>query len=235
MDSVVWNGVSLESSSILFQCSWLTRKKRTLKPFKSKSLSSSSGSREEECTRVRWPVRSEVLNKKRKHWRADNDDSGVVKRNPKRRRKATSDEKEQHSEDDDCTLENYISKMRRIIAKSREEEEEDWMSKSNSKRRDRRKVELEEDKEWEEELELISKIKATSRSRSRNLGCAASERSPENVTDVSRESHSRSPTSEVSDSLLKNGISNDCTSMKNTSTVTCLYISSSNPINVLLY
>ncbi|XP_018456825.1 lysine-specific demethylase JMJ29 isoform X2 [Raphanus sativus] len=79
-----------------------------------------------------------------------------------------------------------------------------------SRRKDRRQVELEEDVAWEEELHMISKIKTTNRRRRRGS------HSPEHVTRASG-SRSRSPASEVSDSLVKNGCSDDCASIKITS------------------
>lgn len=85
-----------------------------------------------------------------------------------------------------------------------------------SRRKERRQVELEEDVAWEEELHMISKIKTTNRRRRRGS------HSPEHVTRASG-SRSRSPASEVSDSLVKNGCSDDCASIKITSKVTCLY------------
>ncbi|KAJ0265790.1 Transcription factor jumonji [Hirschfeldia incana] len=83
--------------------------------------------------------------------------------------------------------------------------------RSTGRKKDRRQVELEEDVAWEEELQMISKIKATKRRRRRR-----GSHSPEHVTCVSG-SRSRSPDSEVSDSLLKTGCSDDCDGMKVTS------------------
>uniref|UniRef100_A0A1J3GFE1 Lysine-specific demethylase JMJ25 n=1 Tax=Noccaea caerulescens TaxID=107243 RepID=A0A1J3GFE1_NOCCA len=84
---------------------------------------------------------------------------------------------------------------------------------TSKKRVRRRKVKLEEvddDEDWEEEHGRKSKIKATSSRRRRS---ERGSKSPENVTDVTL-SRSHSPTSEVSDSLLK---ISDCRSMKTTS------------------
>lgn len=86
--------------------------------------------------------------------------------------------------------------------------------RSTGGKRDRRQVELEEDVAWEEEVQMISKIKATKRRR-------RGSHSPEHVTCVSG-SRSCSPASEVSHSLLHNGCSDDPESMKNTSKVTSL-------------
>lgn len=214
------SGVKLEQLS--YQYSWTTRKKRSLKPFKSKGFSSSSSSREDGETRAK------VFNRKRKHSRDDSDDSAVNK-NAKRRRKICKVEEigDEYYEDDDCILGDWV---RRNTAKRRDKRKEEvmvkiesgeylegddctvgnWFSDVSSKRKDKRQVELEEDEEWEEELRLCCTIKATSsRSRTRNL----SSNSPENVTDVSP-SRSRSPASDVSDSILKNGISNDCTTSR---------------------
>lgn len=235
------SGVKLEHHSPMtsfqfcYQYSWTTKKKRSLKPFKSKGFSSSSSSREEGGTRLR------VYSRKRNHSRADNDGS-AVKRNVKRRKTCKVEEsgdefevipksvkEEQCSEDDDCILGDWMRKRTVKRSDKRKEEVEvrlkiesgehfedddcfigNRFSEISSQRRDRRQVELEEDEEWEEQLRLIEKIKATSsRSRTRNL----SSNKPENVTDVSP-SCSRSPASDVTDSLLKNGISNDCTSIK---------------------
>lgn len=190
-----------------YQYSWTTRKKRSLKPFKSKGEDGET--------------RATVFNRKRKHSRDDSDDS-AVKTNAKRRRKICKVEEisDEYYEDDDCILGDWV---RRNTAKKRNEEvmvtiesgeyfKGDDCTVGNwfSEMRDRRQVELEEDEEWEEEVRLCSKIKATSsRSRTRYL----SSNSPENVTDVSP-SRSRSPASDVSDSILKNGISNDCTTSR---------------------
>ncbi|EFH62735.1 predicted protein [Arabidopsis lyrata subsp. lyrata] len=209
------SGVKLEQLS--YQYSWTTRKKRSLKPFKSKGFSSSSSSREDGETRAK------VFNRKRKHSRDDSDDSAVNK-NAKRRRNICKVEEigDEYYEDDDCILGDWVRRnTAKRIDKRKEEvmvtiesgeylEGDDctvgnWFSDVSSKRKDKRQVELEEDEEWEEELRLCCKIKATSsRSRTRNL----SSNSPENVTDVSP-SRSRSPASDVSDSILKNGISNE--------------------------
>ncbi|XP_006391906.2 lysine-specific demethylase JMJ25 isoform X2 [Eutrema salsugineum] len=241
MDSVVSGGVRLEhcwlmeSPLISFRYSWSTRKKRTPKPFKLKE----GGSRSR-------PVILKVFVRKRKLSRDDNDDS-AVKRNPKRRRacskvescdeveavpkEETSVKEEQVSEDDDdCILGDYIrsftmrkreDKRKEVPEVKSEIKDEECSVEANriAKRKYKRKVKVEEDMDWEEEVKLVSKIKETSRRKSRRIGCAAngrSSKSPENVTGVSR-SRSRSPTSEVSDSLLKNGSSDDCTSMTNTS------------------
>ncbi|XP_013750220.1 lysine-specific demethylase JMJ25-like isoform X3 [Brassica napus] len=82
--------------------------------------------------------------------------------------------------------------------------------RSTGRKRDRHQIELEEDVAWEEELQMISKIQATKRRRRRGS------HSPEHVTRASG-SRSRSPDSEVSDSLLKNGCSDDPESMKSSS------------------
>ncbi|CAH2048005.1 unnamed protein product [Thlaspi arvense] len=130
------------------------------------------------------------------------EDKGEEEVEVKAKMKSLSDVKVEHSKDDDCA----------IVANG--------TSEVACKRKSRRKAEPKEDMDWEEEL----KTKATpSRRRSRNLLCAAASggsKSPENVTDVSRSrsrSSSRSPTSQVSDSLLKTGSSDDCTSIKSTS------------------
>ncbi|KAG7587924.1 Zinc finger RING-type [Arabidopsis suecica] len=205
------SGDKLEHYSVMnccqlsYQYSWTTRKKRSLKPFKSKGEDGET--------------RAKVFNRKRKS------DDSVVKRNAKRRRKICKVEEigDEYYEDDDCILSDWV---RRNTAKRRDKRKEEVMVKIESgeylegddctvgnwfsEMRDRRQVELEEDEEWEEELRLCCKIKATSsRSRTRNL----SSNSPENVTDV-RPSRSRSPASDVSDSILKNGISNDCTTSR---------------------
>ncbi|KAF8075479.1 hypothetical protein N665_1091s0007 [Sinapis alba] len=88
-------------------------------------------------------------------------------------------------EDDGCTL---------LASRS--------SGRSSGRKKDRRQVELEEDLAWEEELQMISKIKATKRRR-------RGSHSPEHVTCVGG-SRSRSPDSEVSDS-------HDRESMMNTS------------------
>ncbi|CAN8245194.1 unnamed protein product [Cochlearia groenlandica] len=146
-----------------------------------------------------------------------------------------------HYEDDDCTLDNWISQWRRSNAKRREDKRKEGAEakpkmkslsevkhseydyccdaeKTASKRRNRCNVEVEDDMEWGEEVKLVSKIEAVSRRKKRSLRCAVAEicpKSPETVKDVSS-SHSRSPISEVSDSLMKNGVSSD-TSVKSTS------------------
>ncbi|KAF8109875.1 hypothetical protein N665_0090s0057 [Sinapis alba] len=101
------------------------------------------------------------------------------------------------SSEDNCTIleENWSSE--RLLTSTRKEKRKEGDQSSGritSKRKDRRQVELEEDMEWEEEVKLISKIKASSRRRRR--------RTPDNLT-VATSSHSPSPPSELSDSLLK--------------------------------
>ncbi|KAG2302661.1 hypothetical protein Bca52824_031312 [Brassica carinata] len=106
--------------------------------------------------------------------------------------KSMSVKKVEPSEDHDCTL---------LASRS--------SGRSTGRKRDRRQVELEEDVAWEEEVQMISKIKATKRRR-------RGSHSPEHVTCVSG-SLSCSPASEVSHSLLHNGCSDDRESTKNTS------------------
>lgn len=218
--------------SVSLMNSWTTKKKRTLKTVKSKNLSSCiSKEVEEEGCRKR--KRSRVSNKKQKLSRGDND--SVVKRKQKRSRKIVKVESEDEieaipisdSEDYNCTLSEWIQKLKEekrnkpkeVVVSGEYFETDDYTTGNwiSEKRRERLKAEREEDMEWEEELEMLSKIKTTSRSRTRNL-CS---NSPENVTDEGP-SCSRSPASEVSDSLLKNGIFNDCTIMKTSSKVICL-------------
>ncbi|KAG2262281.1 hypothetical protein Bca52824_069360 [Brassica carinata] len=125
-----------------------------------------------------------------------------------------SEMKVESSEDDDCTIvENWSSVSRRkdkrkgkVQSEKKSVKPHDQSSgRFSSKRKDRRQVELEEDMEWEEEVELISKIKASSRRRRR----------ADDVT-VASSSQSRSSASELSDSLLKIGTSDDSTTMDNT-------------------
>lgn len=104
--------------------------------------------------------------------------------------------------------------------------------RSTGRKRDRHQIELEEDVAWEEELQMISKIQATKRRR-------RGSHTPEHVTRASG-SRSHSPDSEVSDSLLKNGCSDDPESMKSSSKVTRLCISyfcmnQRRTINVFMY
>ncbi|KAG7658174.1 Zinc-finger domain of monoamine-oxidase A repressor R1 [Arabidopsis suecica] len=207
------SGVKLEHMNcfqLSYQYSWTTRKKRTLKPFMSKGSSPSSSSD----------------SRKRKLSRAEDSDDSAVKRNAKRRRKICK--VEEYYEDDDCILSDWVQRntAKRIDKRNKEvevmvkiESGDDctigkWFSDVSSKRKDKRQVEVDEDEEWEEEVTLCSKIKATSsRSRTRSL----SANSPENVTDVISPCRSRSPASNVSDSIQKN----DCTSSRKQSGPIC--------------
>ncbi|XP_023643797.1 lysine-specific demethylase JMJ25 isoform X2 [Capsella rubella] len=194
--------------------SWTIRKKRSLKPFKSRGFSSCRG----------------------------DSDGLVVERNMKRRIKTCkvgascdevevipkSDEKEPCPEDDDCTLGDW---MRRKILERGDKRKENVVEvrhKINSgkhfddddctvanrlnsrKKRGRRQVELEEEEEWEEQLHLCELMRAISSSRRTHNLCSIGQ---ENVIVVGP-SHSRSPISDVSDPLLKNGVSFDFTNMK---------------------
>ncbi|KAL1221264.1 Lysine-specific demethylase JMJ29 [Cardamine amara subsp. amara] len=212
--------VDMESCSLK---PWASKKKRSLKRVKSLSSDSIKEVEEEGCGKRK---RSRVSNKKMKLSRADSD--SVVKRNQKRRRKMVRVESEDErevvhkadSEDSDCTLSEWIQRLKRKKRdkgkiKSGEYFEVDDCTTGNwisDQRRERLKAEHEEDLEWEDELEWITKLKKTSRSRTRNL-CS---NIPEHVTEDGPSS-SQSPTSEVSDSLVKTGTSNDSTSVKTTS------------------
>ncbi|XP_010430276.1 PREDICTED: lysine-specific demethylase JMJ25-like isoform X2 [Camelina sativa] len=199
--------VSIEES-ILMSGSWIVRKKRSLKPFQSRGLFSGRSSGKEVVV-----VEEEQSGRSLR----------VYSRKQKKRKTSKVEEQCSEDDDDDCRLGEW---MRRRSVKRKEvrpkvesgerfEDDDCRVSKRRSvvsrKKRDRRQVEIEEDEAWEEEVMLCVKIKSTSsRSRTRNLVS----NSTENVADVSTSS-SRSPASDVSDPLLKNGISNnDCTSVR---------------------
>ncbi|KAJ0258020.1 Transcription factor jumonji [Hirschfeldia incana] len=211
----------IESSPTYFQYSWSTKKKR----------GSFSRRGDEVCTRSKHVI-SRVYCRKRKHsvvdhhlvisdeQHSDDDDIMLIDWITKRRRTTLENREDKgkkeidvESGDDDCTiLENWssvrFSSRRKDKSKAKNQSEKKSVGRFTSKRKDRRQVELEEDMEWEEEVELISIIKATSLSR------RGASNSHDNVT-VASSSQSRSPASEVSDSLLKIGSSDDSTTMNN--------------------
>ncbi|XP_022556510.2 lysine-specific demethylase JMJ25 isoform X1 [Brassica napus] len=220
--------VSLEHYSLLMEnsltYSWWTKKKRSFRLFKSKGSASRRGDKEA-CTSSK-PVISRVYCRKRKH--SVDDQDLALETNDKRSSKVEAVPKDvKHSSDDDIMLSDWITRRRNTVENREDKGKEEVDAKSEddddctilenqsskrftSKRKDRRQLELEEDMEWEEEVNLISKMKASSRRRRKASNI------PENDT-VATSSQSRSPDSEVLDALLKIGSSDDSTTIRNTS------------------
>ena len=240
----------IESSLFSFQCVWSTKKKRSLKLVKTKEFSRKE---EREGGMRPRPVIFRVYSRKRNRLSlVDNVSADGVEVILK---EAPSHETLQHSDHDGMLLGDWIKQKRKesevmTVSVTKVEPLEDtilpsWSRRKNRRRvgvevksvmkvepsedhgrstgrkRDRRQVELEEDVAWEEELQMISKIQATKPRRRRRRGS----HSPEHVTFVSG-SRSRSPDSEVSDSLLKNGCSDDPESMKTSSKVKLFWFQS---------
>lgn len=227
--------VRLEHYSLLVEnsltYSWWTKKKRSFRLFKSKGSASRRGD-EEACTSSK-PVTSRVYCRKRKH--SVDDQDLALETNDKRSSKVEAVPKDvKHSSDDDIMLSDWITRRRNSVENREDKGKEEVDAKSEddddctilenqsskrftSKRKDRRQLELEEDMEWEEEVNLISKMKASSRRRRKASNI------PENDT-VATSSQSRSPDSEVLDALLKIGSSDDSTTIRNTSKVNISFL-----------
>lgn len=236
----------IESSMFSFQCVWSTKKKRSSKLVKSKEFSRKEEREREGGMRPR-PVIFRVYSRKRNRLsRVDNVSADGVEVILK---EAPSHETLQHSDHDGMLLGDWIKQKRKesevmTVSVTKVEPLEDtilpsWSRRKNRRRvgvevksemkvepsedhgrstgrkRDRRQVEHEEDVAWEEELQMISKIQAT-KPRRRRRGSH------------SPGSRSRSPDSAVSDSLLKNGCSDDPESMKTSSKVKLFWFQSTN-------
>ncbi|CAH8388060.1 unnamed protein product [Eruca vesicaria subsp. sativa] len=185
----------MERSQTYFRDLWSTKKKRSVRLFKSKEACKSSR-----------PAILRVYCRKRKH-------STALESNAAKRSRVEAVPKEveqQHSHHDEIMYSDWITKRRITVENRGDKGYEDQSSgRFASKRKRRPEAEHKEDKKWEEEVKLVSKLEATSSRR---------RRAPENENDTDvTSSRSRSPASQVSDSLLKNGSPDDYPRIKNTS------------------
>ncbi|KAJ4902057.1 transcription factor jumonji (jmjC) domain-containing protein [Raphanus sativus] len=217
----------IESSPIYFQYSWSTKRKRGSISMRGDEACTSSKPviSRVYCRKRKHSVivdHASALAKRSSKVEAsdeveavpkDDDDIMLIDWITKRRRTTVENIEDKGKKEIDCTIleENgssvRFSSRRKDKSKAKKQSEKKSVGRRfTSKRKDRRQVELEEDMEWEEEVELISIIKATSLSR------RGASNSPDNVT-VASSSQSRSP---ASDSLLKIGSSDDSKTMNNT-------------------
>lgn len=173
------------------------------KPVEATSVS--TGSDIEEENSVESPKR--VSNKKRKRSKAD-EGSKAGKTKPSRKKRAL---KKEEGSGDEKKCEEKV-KQRSYV--------------------NRKAITQKEEEEWEQELEVVSFIKATSRSKSRKLDCSDI-RFLEDVTDAVSGSCSRSE-SDFSDSHLKNENFNDCRSMTRSLRVTFVLTLCENVLNFCL-
>ncbi|CAF2134099.1 unnamed protein product [Brassica napus] len=187
--------VSLEHYSLLMEksltYSWWTKKKRSFRLFKSKGSTSRRG--DDEAWTSSKPAISRVYCRKRKHSVDDHD--LALETNDKR------SSKDVKRSDDDIMLSDWITRRRNTVENREEEvdaksEDEDdctiLENQSSRKKFYRRQVELEEDLEWEKEVNLISKMKEAS-SRRRRKASNIPENDTVATSSQSRECKERNP------------------------------------------
>lgn len=187
---VATNGVNLNHNGVKessVESCWLEEKK----PVEATSLSSGSSDIEEEESSVGSPKR--VSNKKRKRSKADAVKKASIAKSPRKNRTL-----KKRSGDDERKCEVKNKKQRSSVNKRVKKEEE---------------VVVDDEKNWEQEHQLVPFIKSTSRHRSKNSDIWFGNEIDNNA------SCSRSE-SDLSDSHLKNENFNDCRSMTRSLKVT---------------